>query len=181
MQKFDENAIDRLNEIARQGVWVVKPGELRDYLTDSAENNEMNLSEYIDKYTQSIRGFDLNNGIPVVISDDNGVDDIEPLGAMPTRELFTDRVEADKLIADVPLYNVTVDGKELYNNDDGFHWLDGEGLWQAMSEELTDLVPDGDEDRLIEWQNLPDDDLETLLQCAKEAGFIKDYEIEDEN
>lgn len=181
MMKFDENAIDRLNEIARQGVWVVKPGELRDYLADSAENNEMSLSEYIDKYTWSNRGFDLDNDIPVVISDDNGVDDIEPLGAMPTRELFTNRVEADKLIADVPLYSVTVDGKELYNNAGGFHWLDGEELWQAMSEELTYLVPADDEDRLIEWQNLPDDDLETLLQCAKEAGFIKDYEIEDEN
>lgn len=86
--------------------------------------------------------------------------------------------EADKLIADVPLYSVTVDGKRVYNDGEGFHWLDGEGLWQAMSEEL-DLVPDGDDDRLADWQDLPDDDIDTLLHCAKEEDFIKDYDIDE--
>lgn len=103
----------------------------------------------------------------------------EAMGATPSRELFTDRIKADQLIADVPLYSVTVDGKPVYNAGEGFHWLDGEGLWQAMSEELTDLVPDGDDDRLEDWQDLPDDDIETLLQSAKEEGFIKDYDIEE--
>ena len=48
-----------------------------------------------------------------------------------------------------------------------------------MSEELTGLVPDGDDDRLEDWRDLPDDDIETLLQSAKEEGFIKDYDIEE--
>lgn len=77
------------------------------------------------------------------------------------------------------LYSVTVDGKQIYTLGDGFHWDDGELLWQAMSEELTDLVPDVDDDRLADWQDLPDDDIETLLQSAKEEGFINDYDIDE--
>ena len=125
-------------------------------------------------------GVDVDNCIPVVINDANLSTPftIEALGATPSRELFTDRIKADQLIADVPLYTVTVDGKPVYNAR-GFHWLDGEGLWQAMSEELTGLVPDGDDDRLEDWQDLPDDDIETLLQSAKEEGFINDYDIDE--
>lgn len=206
IMKVDENAIDELNEIAREGVRVLKPGELRDWLADEAENydeeecgganrfnNIAKLSKFVDDcidmpYDDIINilggdgyGVDVNNCIPVVVNDANlGTPfTIEALGATPSRELFTDRIEADKLIADVPLYGVTVDGKQVYNSGEGFHWLDGEGLWQAMSEELTGLVPDGDDDRLADWQDLPDDDLETLLHSAKEEGFIKDYDIDE--
>lgn len=56
------------------------------------------------------------------------------------------------------LYSVTVDGKQIYTLGNGFHW---------------------DDDRLEDWQDLPDDDIETLLQSAKEEGFIKDYDIEE--
>lgn len=200
----DEDAIDGLNEIAREGVRVLKPGELRDWLADEAENydeeecggvNKFNdiakLSKYVDDcidmpYDDIVNllagdgyGVDVNNCIPVVVNDANLSTPftIEALGATPSRELFTDRIEADKLIANVPLYGVTVDGKQVYNSGEGFHWLDGEGLWRAMSEEL-DLVPDGD-DRLADWQDLPDDDLETLLRSAKEEGFISDYDIDE--
>lgn len=202
----DEDAIDELNSIAREGVQVLKPGELRDWLADEADNydreekggaNAFNdiakLCEYVDDcidmpYGDIINllegdgyGVDVNNCIPVVMDDANldGTYTVEELGDTPSRELFTDRIKADQLIADVPLYTVTVDGKQVYNAGEGFHWLDGEGLWQAMSKELTGLVPDGDDDRLEDWQDLPDDDIETLLQSAKEEGFIKDYDIEE--
>ncbi len=188
----DEDAIDELNEIAREGVRVLKPGELRDWLADMAESQGMNPLKYvaqctepapdiIEVYTGDAEGLNINNCIPVVVDDANldGVYSIEALGATPSRELFTDRIKADQLIADVPLYDVTVDGKQIITLGDGFHWGDGELLWQAMSEELTDLVPDGDDDRLNDWQNLPDDDIETLLQSAKEEGFINDYDIEE--
>lgn len=199
----DEDAIDELNNIAREGVQVLKPGELRDLLNDEAEeydteenggkykyNSIAKLADYVKKFVETSDivellegdgyGVDIDNCIPVVVDDANldGVYSIEALGATPSRELFTDRIEADQLIANVPLYSVAVDGKQVYNSGEGFHWLDGEGLWQAMSEEL-DLVPDGDDDRLADWQDLPDDDLETLLHSAKEEGFIKDYDIDE--
>lgn len=88
------------------------------------------------------------------------------------------KMKVDEEAIDVPLYTVAVDGKQIYTLGDGFHWNDGELFWQAMSEELTDLVPDGDEDRLTDWQNLPDDDIEVLLQSAKEEGFISDYSVD---
>lgn len=200
----DEDAIDGLNEIAREGVRVLKPGELRDLLKDEADeyDTEENgkkykydsitkLSDYVKKFVEPSDivellegdgyGVDIDNCIPVVVDDANldGVYSIEALGATPSRELFTDRIKADQLIANVPLYDVTVDGKQIITLGDGFHWGDGELLWQAMSEELTDLVPDGDDDRLADWQDLPDDDIETLLQSAKEEGFINDYDIEE--
>lgn len=198
----DEDAIDELNEIAREGVQVLKPGELRNWLADAADSYSVEKhTQYYDdvlKLTAFVKdcveapydiaeplycdgdGVDVNNCIPVVVDDANldGVYSIEALGATPSRELFTDRIKADQLIANVPLYAVTVDGKQVYNNGEGFHWLDGEGLWQAMSEEL-DLVPDGDDDRLADWQDLPDDDIDTLLHCAKEEGFIKDYDVNE--
>lgn len=140
----------------------------------------MPYGDIIDLLDGDGYGVDVNNCIPVVMDDANldGVYIAEELGDTPSRELFADRIKADQLIANVPLYSVTVDGKEVYNNGEGFHRLDGEGLWQAMSEELTGLVPDGDDDRLTDWQDLPDDDLETLLHSAKEEGFIKDYDID---
>lgn len=188
----DEDAIDELNEIAREGVQVLKPGELRDWLADMAESQGMSLLKYvvrctepapdiIEVYTGDAEGLNIDNCIPVAVDDANldGVYSIKALGDAPSRELFTDRIKADQLIADVPLYDVTVDGKQIDTLGDGFHWDDGELLWQAMSEELTDLVPDGDEDRLTDWQNLPDDDIEVLLQSAKEAGFINDYSVDE--
>ncbi|MDC2829137.1 hypothetical protein PO250_02140 [Limosilactobacillus mucosae] len=196
----DEDAIDELNSIAREGVQVLKPGELRDWLADMADNsgickyfdNVTMLTKYVVSYIDADAdiinplvgdgyGVDVNNCIPVVVDDANldGVYSIKALGATPSRELFIDRIKADQLIADVPLYDVTVDGKQIVTLGDGFHWDDGELLWQAMSEELTDLVPDGDEDRLNDWQNLPDDDIETLLQSAKEEGFINDYDFDE--
>lgn len=201
----DENAIDELNKIAREGVWVLKPGELRDWLADMADNYDaenggqykydsisklwefvdncinMPYGDIIDLLDGDGYGVDVNNCIPVVMDDANldGVYIAEELGDTPSRELFTDRIKADQLIANVPLYDVTVDGKQIITLGDGFHWDDGELLWQAMSEELTDLVPDGDDDRLNDWQNLPDDDIETLLQSAKEEGFISDYDIDE--
>lgn len=200
----DEDAIDELNEIAREGVRVLKPGELRDWLADMADNYDaenggqykydsisklwefvdncinMPYGDIIDLLDGDGYGVDIDNCIPVVMDDANldGVYIAEELGDTPSRELFTDRIKADQLIANVPLYSVAVDGKQVYNNGEGFHWLDGEGLWQAMSEEL-DLVPDGDDDRLADWQDLPDDDIDTLLHCAKEEGFIKDYDINE--
>ncbi|RXA58127.1 hypothetical protein [Limosilactobacillus mucosae] len=201
----DENAIDELNKIAREGVRVLKPGELRDWLADEADNYDaenggqykydsisklwefvdncinMPYGDIIDLLDGDGYGVDVNNCIPVVMDDANldGVYIAEELGDTPSRELFTDRIKADQLIANVPLYDVTVDGKQIITLGDGFHWDDGELLWQAMSEELTDLVPDGDDDRLNDWQNLPDDDIETLLQSAKEEGFISDYDIDE--
>ncbi|MEO5289137.1 hypothetical protein [Limosilactobacillus allomucosae] len=196
----DEDAINGLNSIAREGVQVLKPGELRDWLADMADNssickyfdNVTMLTKYVISYIDADAdiinlligdgyGVDVNNCIPVVVDDANldGVYSIKALGATPSRELFTDRIKADQLIANVPLYAVTVDGKQVYNAGEGFHWLDGEGLWKAMSEELTDLVPDGDDDRLADWQNLPDDNIETLLQSAKEEGFINDYDFDE--
>lgn len=156
IMKVDEDAIDELNSIAREGVQVLKPGELRERLADMADDySTKNHTQYYDdvlKLTAFVNGcvegpivqpldgdgdgVDVDNTIPVVVDDANldGVYSIEPLGATPSRELFTDRIKADQLIADVPLYTVTVDGKQVYNAGEGFHWLDGEGLWQAMSE-----------------------------------------------
>lgn len=196
----DEDAIDELNSIAREGVQVLKPGELRDWLADMADNsgickyfdNVTMLTKYVISYIDADAdiinllvgdgyGVDVNNCIPVVVDDANldGVYSIKALGAMPSRELFTDRVKADQLIANVPLYSVTVDGKQIYTLGDGFHWNDGELLWQAMSEELTGLVSDGDDARLEDWRDLPDDDIKTLLQSAKEEGFINDYDFDE--
>lgn len=201
----DEDAIDELNNIAHEGVQVLKPGELRDWLADMADNYDaenggqykydsisklwefvdncinMPYGDIIDLLDGDGYGVDVNNCIPVVMDGANldGVYIAEELGDTPSRELFTDRIKADQLIANVPLYDVTVDGKQIITLGDGFHWDDGELLWQAMSEELTDLVPDGDDDRLNDWQNLPDDDIETLLQSAKEEGFISDYDIDE--
>lgn len=57
-----------------------------------------------------------------------------------------------------------------------FEFEDGEHLWQAIGEQFQ-LVDGNDAERLAEWQDLPDDDIQTLLEAAKKAGFIEDYEI----
>ena len=130
----DEDAINGLNSIAREGVQVLKPGELRDWLADMADNssickyfdNVTMLTKYVISYIDADAdiinlligdgyGVDVNNCIPVVVDDANldGVYSIKALGATPSRELFTDRIKADQLIANVPLYAVTVDGLSL--------------------------------------------------------------------
>lgn len=69
---------------------------------------------------------------------------------------------------------IKVNGQLIGMGD--FNDNDAEQLWQAMSEELS-LVDQGDEERLIEWQDLPDDNIEVLLNAAKAKGFIDDFEI----
>lgn len=57
-----------------------------------------------------------------------------------------------------------------------FEKADGVGLWQALSEEPGAVnVP---ESRVADWQDLPDDDIGTLLAAAKAAGFIDDYDMD---
>lgn len=52
---------------------------------------------------------------------------------------------------------------------------DGVALWQALSEEPGAV--NVSESRLADWQDLPDDDIRTLLESAKAAGFIDDYDM----
>ena len=70
---------------------------------------------------------------------------------------------------------VKVNGKEVATMKE-FKPEDGERLWQAIGEQFQ-LDNENDAERLAEWQDLPDDDIQTLLSAAKEAGFIEDYEI----
>lgn len=83
---------------------------------------------------------------------------------------------------DEKLYEVRVNGMEVATVEDGFNWNDGELLWQAMSEQSRELDINGvsdTEDRLADWEDLNDDDIESLLKDAKEQGFIEDYEINE--
>lgn len=80
-------------------------------------------------------------------------------------------------------FNITVWGTRADGSNIGYYefkYDDGEGLWQAMSEDMV-LVDNGDEKRLIEWQDLPDDNIEHLLSAAKKQGFIDDFELEESN
>lgn len=70
---------------------------------------------------------------------------------------------------------IKVNGKEVVTMKE-FGFADGERLWQAIGEQFQ-LVDENDAARLAEWQDLPDDDIQTLLVAAKQAGFIEDYEI----
>lgn len=70
---------------------------------------------------------------------------------------------------------VKVNGKEVVTMKE-FEFEDGERLWQAIGEQFQ-LVDENDAERLAEWQDLPDDDIKTLLEAAKQAGFIENYEI----
>lgn len=70
---------------------------------------------------------------------------------------------------------IKVNGKEVATMKE-FEFEDGERLWQAIGEQFQ-LVGENDAERLAEWQDLPDDDIQTLLEAAKKAGFIEDYEI----
>ena len=79
---------------------------------------------------------------------------------------------------DITVWGTRADGSNIGYYE--FKYDDGEGLWQAMSEDMI-LVPDKDEKRLIEWEDLPDDNIEHLLSAAKKQGFIDDFELEESN
>lgn len=73
-------------------------------------------------------------------------------------------------------YNVTIYGP--YAQLGSFDYNDGELLWQAMCE--LDLGIDVDDDtRLAEWQDLPDDNIEALLNAAVDHGFISNWDWEE--
>ena len=82
------------------------------------------------------------------------------------------------------LFEVRVNGEVVTTVEDGFKFSDGELLWQAMSEQSRELNINGisdSEDRLADWEDLDDDDIESLLKDAKTQGFIEDYEINELN
>lgn len=82
------------------------------------------------------------------------------------------------------LYEVKVNGTLVVTVEDGFEFSQGELLWQAMSEQSRELNINGisdTEDRLTDWEDLDDDDIEVLLKEAKEQGFIEDYEVTEIN
>lgn len=70
------------------------------------------------------------------------------------------------------IYRVSTNG--VYIGE--FAYWEGERLWQGMGE-FAGAV-DVPESRLIEWQDLPVDDLPTALKAAKAAGFIEDYDMD---
>lgn len=79
-------------------------------------------------------------------------------------------------------FEVRVNGMEVATVEDGFKFSDGELLWQAMSEQSRELNINGisdSEDRLADWEDLDDSDIESLLKDAKTQGFIEDYEINE--
>ena len=88
-------------------------------------------------------------------------------------------------------FNITVWGTRADGSNIGYYefkYDDGEGLWQAMSEngqamneDGTGMIDENAEKRLIEWQDLPDDNIEHLLNAAKKQGFIDDFELEESN
>ncbi|QBK08450.1 hypothetical protein FORC83_p069 (plasmid) [Campylobacter jejuni] len=57
-----------------------------------------------------------------------------------------------------------------------FEKADGVALWQVLSEEPGAV--NVSESQLTDWQDLPDDNIRTLLESAKAAGFIDNYDIE---
>ncbi|AJT51573.1 hypothetical protein LBLM1_11115 (plasmid) [Limosilactobacillus mucosae LM1] len=79
---------------------------------------------------------------------------------------------------DITVWGTRADGSNIGYYE--FKYDDGEELWQAMSEDMV-LVDNSDEKRLIEWQDLPDDNIEHLLNAAKKQGFIDDFELEESN
>lgn len=83
---------------------------------------------------------------------------------------------------DEKMYEVKVNGILVETVEDGFNWNQGELLWQALSEQARDLGIVGisdTEENLADWEELDDENIKTLLEDAKEQGFIADYEIEE--
>lgn len=61
-----------------------------------------------------------------------------------------------------------------------FDFEDGVQLWDALSEANVTFereIVKVTEERLGEWQDLPDENIESLLEAAKEKGFIENYEL----
>lgn len=78
------------------------------------------------------------------------------------------------------LYEVKVNNTVVETIEDGFGFNQGELLWQAMSEQARKLNINGISDtetNLSEWEDLNDDNIEVLLEDAKQKGFINNYEI----
>ncbi len=71
---------------------------------------------------------------------------------------------------------IKVNGQEVVTMKE-FEFAEGERLWQAIAEQFS-LVDEADEQRLAQWQDLSDTDIRSLLESAKKAEFIDDYEIE---
>lgn len=194
IDKVDSQAIYELNEIAREGVQVLEPGELGQLLNEMAENSNMSLYQFVSRYVDAFalitvdderHTIKVDDTVPAVVSGPDAVY-VEVLGNHPSKEWlrdrFTDTVKARQLIDNVPLYTVKIGSVSV---GDDWHWLDGERLWQAISEFSAESVyPDPvplsvTKDQLEDWQNLPDDNIEVLLKSALEEGFIPDYQIED--
>lgn len=79
-------------------------------------------------------------------------------------------------------YEVKVNGNKVITVEDGFNWSQGELLWQALSEQARELNIVGisdTEENLADWEDLDDDNIESLLKDAKEQGFIESFEIEE--
>ncbi|WP_423479508.1 hypothetical protein LRS64_06800 [Ligilactobacillus salivarius] len=80
------------------------------------------------------------------------------------------------------LYQVKVNNNLVETVEDGFNWSQGELLWQALSEQARELNIVGisdTEENLADWEDLDDDNIESLLKDAKEQGFIESFEIEE--
>lgn len=78
------------------------------------------------------------------------------------------------------LYEVKVNNTVVETIEDGFGFNQGELLWQAMSEQARKLNINGISDtetNLSEWEDLNDDNIEVLLEYAKQKGFVGSYEI----
>lgn len=79
-------------------------------------------------------------------------------------------------------YKVKVNNISVETVEDGFEFEQGELLWQALSEQARDLGIVGisdTEENLADWEDLDDDNIESLLKDAKEQGFIESFEIEE--
>lgn len=82
------------------------------------------------------------------------------------------------------LYEVKVNNIVVETIEDGFGFNQGELLWQAMSEQARKLDINGISDtetNLSEWEDLNDDNIEVLLEDAKQKGFVRNYEINELN
>lgn len=79
-------------------------------------------------------------------------------------------------------YEVKVNNTLVETVEDGFKFEQGELLWQALSEQARDLGIVGisdTEENLADWEDLDDENIEVLLEDAKQKGFVRSYEIEE--
>lgn len=189
--RVDEGKIEELNALAKDGVTVLAPGELSDWIDDMAASLNFSKASFMDdclELTDGLvwcteKGYQIDDTQPVIIDDTNlnGIYDLYILGKnLDLKELFTDSIKAYDLIVDVELHTVSVDNVDLGAD---WHWTDGELLWQAISESSSSTFSPSitlhvTEDNVGEWQDLPDDNIEVLLSEAKRQGFIDSYELD---